>query len=144
MQINFSDQLFIRQSQHVFHKNLRTTPCSSALVELVSFKSKLASHIHNFGENIVKTFKVKKILKWHKLLSPKPFLFFLNIQHGLKFFQLKTRCLGHSKNVRSLFDRSYFYKMKVVRNFSRWGARPFRISLARAAPQTPRLCSGVA
>ena len=33
----------------------------------------------------------------------------------------KIRCRGHSKYVLSLFDKSYFYKMKAVINFSRWG-----------------------
>ena len=33
----------------------------------------------------------------------------------------KTRCRRHSKYVRSLFDRFYFYKMKEVINFLRWG-----------------------
>ena len=34
---------------------------------------------------------------------------------------LLTRCRGHSKYVRSFLDRSYFYKMKAVINFLRWG-----------------------
>ena len=34
---------------------------------------------------------------------------------------ISTRYRWYSKNVRSLFDRSYFYEMKVVVNFFRWG-----------------------
>ena len=37
---------------------------------------------------------------------------------------LKIRCRGHSKYVRSLFERFCFYKMKAVINFLRWGAPP--------------------
>ena len=57
---------------------------------------------------------------------------------------LKTRCRGHSKYVRSLFDRSYFYKMKAVINFLRWGgsAHP-HTPLAGAAPHTLCFCSGI-
>ena len=33
----------------------------------------------------------------------------------------ETRCRGHSKNVRSLFDSSSFYKKKAFINFLRWG-----------------------
>ena len=37
------------------------------------------------------------------------------------FAENKTRYRWYSKYVRSLFVRSYFYKMEVVVNFLRWG-----------------------
>ena len=45
----------------------------------------------------------------------------------LRFKVNKTRCKGHSKYVRSLFDSSYFYKKKAVIIFLRWGvsAHPY-------------------
>ena len=55
--------------------------------------------------------------------------------------QLKKKSIWHiwtwyrwySKYVRSLFDRSYFYKMKVVVYFLRWGASPPRTPLGGAS-----------
>ena len=54
-----------------------------------------------------------------------------------------TGCRWHSNYVQSLFDRPYFYKMKVVVKFFRWGAQLPHAPLAGAAPQTPRFCSGI-
>ena len=55
----------------------------------------------------------------------------------------KTRYRGHSKYVRSFLGRSYFYKMKVFKNFLRWGAPHPHTPLAGAAPQTPRFCGDI-
>ena len=52
-----------------------------------------------------------------------------------------VRGRGHSKYVRSFFDRSCFYEMKPVINFMRLGGPAPHTRQAGAAPQTLRFCS---
>ena len=94
------NQTHLSLSKIILSKIGQPDRCGATLNASVSFTSKLAFHIQNFSR------------KNAKKRSSSTF---------------KTRCRGHSKCVRSLFHRSYFYKMNAVINFLRLGLCPHPI-----------------